>query len=59
MTFATALLALFVFAAVYGFAAVLICLDLHHEHAHWWCPMCAVCGIFARRFPAPGKQDRG
>jgi hypothetical protein len=39
-----------IFAGVYGFVAALICLELNEERPHWWCPLCRVCGLMARRF---------
>jgi len=47
----TLIVALVTFAVLYGTVAVVICLELNHDHPHWWCPLCALFGILVRRLP--------
>ena len=44
------LIALLTIFAAYSFIAVCICLELNEDRFHWWCPLCRLTRILARRF---------
>ena len=43
-----ALISLLACAALYAFLAAFVCIELN-TGAHWWCPLCCVLRMFARR----------
>ncbi len=36
--------------ALYALAAGFVCLELNQEMHHWWCPLCQLTRLFARRW---------
>jgi hypothetical protein len=49
MTLATILIVILCAGAVYALAASMVCTERNDERFHWWCPLCHVCRLFARR----------
>ena len=44
------LVALVALWILYSMVAVFICLELNSDHFHWWCPLCRLTRMIARRF---------
>ena len=36
--------------AAYSLVAVFICLEKNADEFHWWCPLCCLTHLIARRF---------